>query len=413
VETQVRPVRDRWFYADEGPPAAAEVNDDAAGIKTLLGVQGSSDIFDEVSSGDSSPPTTKRSRVGEEVKRYRPDEETTEMLKVSRRERATLLQAFKRDQRLARKQYKSSIRSLWDAELSEDIDSGVTEEEVDSEVEAEAYEDYLFTKMMRYDGDSAFQLVEFRNSLRIIPENLGGPNSALIRDRTMALWEGLRRVYFGTTELSPARDPVRASRSPIRIFNERTEVLSAQGISEGHHGERHDEETLHLVPNDESDPAVTLVIEDLRREIAELEARARRRRRPGDSVRPLLPYRTDEDDDEPDPIELLYDFTTNVSDCSQAVSGAPSTATTRVGQAPQDEDQSCLDEDAMLTKLCEATDKWEAALAMQPEAARPWPGFDGSLICDPSNGEDEENVQLGNGENVQLGNGETAQSSIG
>ncbi len=92
----------------------------------------------------------------------------------------------------------------------------------------------------------------------------------------MALWEGLRRVYVGTTELSPARDPVRAARAPIRIFNERTEALSSQGLPEGHHGERHGEDTLYLVPDDEPDPAVTLVIADLRREIAELEARARR-----------------------------------------------------------------------------------------------------------------------------------------
>jgi hypothetical protein len=59
--------------------------------------QGSSDVFDEESSGGSVPPTPKRSRVGDETKRYRPNEETTEVIQVSRRERATLLQEFQRN----------------------------------------------------------------------------------------------------------------------------------------------------------------------------------------------------------------------------------------------------------------------------------------------------------------------------
>ncbi len=108
------------------------------------------------------------------------------------------------------------IRALWDAELADDKENGglASGEDVDSEVEAEAFEDYLFAKMMRYDGDSdsAFQLTDFRSTLRIIPERLGGPNPDLVRDRTMALWEGLRRVYFGTSKIAPARDPTRASR---------------------------------------------------------------------------------------------------------------------------------------------------------------------------------------------------------
>jgi hypothetical protein len=54
---------------------------------------------------------------------------------------------------------------------------------------------------MRYDGDLACQLTEFRTTLRITPENLGGPNPDLIRDRTMALWEGLRCVYFGMLKI--------------------------------------------------------------------------------------------------------------------------------------------------------------------------------------------------------------------
>jgi hypothetical protein len=201
----------------------------------------------------------------------------------------------------------------------------------------------------------------------------------------MALWEGLRRVYFGTTELSPARDPVLAARAPIRYFNERTEVLFSQGVRE-----RYNDETLHLVLDDEPDPAATLVIADLRREIAELEARARRRRAPDDSGRPPLPSHHDEDDDEPDPIELLYDFTTGGPGVSRDAADTPPSDTSRKGQTTQQVNQLHLDEETILTNSCDAR-------------------FDKSPICDSANGEDEETIPVRNGEFL----GDTAQSSIG
>jgi hypothetical protein len=315
--------------------------------------------------------------VGEETKRYRPNEDTTEVIQVSRRERSTLLQEFQRNQRWARKQYKASIRALWDAELAEDPDNGsdTPGEDLDSEVEAEAFEDYLFTKMMRYDGDSAFQLVEFRNTLRIVPERLGGPNRDLIRDRTMALWEGLRRVYFGTAELSPARDPARAARAPIRTFNARTDALFSQGISEGQRDDRLGESDSHLVPPDEEpDPVVALEIDDLRREIAELEARARLRRGPDDSGRPLLPFRLEEDDDEPDPRELMSDFSSSAHGCPRvtAVESVPPAASRNCSSSQQ---QDYLDHD-------------EGTI----------PEFDGFSSGEPANGEDENKSSNRNGE---------------
>jgi hypothetical protein len=94
----------------------AENNDiieDVTEVRPLLVSQGSSDIFDELSSGDSDPPTSKRLRLGEETKRFRPNEDSMDvMIQVSRRERATLLQEFQRNQRWARKKYKSTIRAL-------------------------------------------------------------------------------------------------------------------------------------------------------------------------------------------------------------------------------------------------------------------------------------------------------------
>jgi hypothetical protein len=323
----------------QGTETINDISDDAAGVCPLLVAQESSDIFDEHSTGDSDPPTPKRLRLGEETKRFRPNEDTMDVLiRVSRRERATLLKEFQRNQRLARKKYKSSIRALWDAELADDKGnaSGTTGEEIDSEVEAEAYEDYLFTKMMRYDSDTAFQLVEFRNILRIVPESLGGPNSALIRDRTMALWEGLRRVYFGTTEVSPARDPTRTSRAPIRTFNARTETMSSQSVQEG----IHDEDTLHHVPDDEPDPVATRGIADLRREIADLEARARRRRSLDGSGRPLLPYQREDDDDDPDSSDPrgILNPESSSSDVSRGTASETTVAAPRSGTPPRQED---------------------------------------------------------------------------
>jgi hypothetical protein len=54
------------------------------------------------------------------------------------------------------------------------------------------------------------------------------------------------------------------------------------------------------IPNDPDDPVVAREIEELRREIAELEARARRHRTHPDSGAPLLHFRREDDDDEPD-----------------------------------------------------------------------------------------------------------------
>jgi hypothetical protein len=234
---------------------------------------------------------------------------------------------------------------------------------------------------MRYDSDSSFQLAEFRTTLRIVPERLGGPNPSLIRDRTMALWEGLRRVYFGTTEVSPARDPVCAARAPIRTFNARTEILSSQGISEEQHETRHDGESPHHVPDDEPDPAITLEIEDLRREIAVLEARTRRRRAPDDSEQPLLPPYHDEDDDEPDPLELIYDFSTSATDGPRISARERSSAAPRTGHSSQQEDTLHPGEEAMPDNC---------AITKQPDAVRyRHARSGGSHLCDPANGEEE------------------------
>ncbi len=87
---------------------------------------------------------------------------------------------------------------MWEADIADDKENCSSQEEgkrgeslgtepVDPEVEAEAFEDYLFDRMMTYDGDSAFQLVRFRLSLRVVPEHLGGPDPALRRVRTANL----------------------------------------------------------------------------------------------------------------------------------------------------------------------------------------------------------------------------------
>ena len=197
---------------------------------------------------------------------------------VSRLERAALLRKFKSEQRVCRRRYRASVRGMWDADIADEKENRPLQDEergvealtprpFDPEESEEAFENFLFDRMMVYDGDAAFQLVRFRASLRVVPERLGGPDPALIHIRTANLWEGLRRMYFG------------------------------------------EQEAEYVVPV----PALSheQIMNNLRQEIAELEERARRSRRQDGSGRPLPPYRTDEDDDEPDPIDLLYDFTTN------------------------------------------------------------------------------------------------------
>ena len=164
---------------------------------------------------------------------------------VSRWERSVLLAKFKKEQRLARKRFKLTVRGTWSVDLAEDKENDT--KEVDPEVEAEAFEDYLFDRLMTHDGDAAFQLVTFRSTLRVVPDQSGGPilDPTLVRSRADNLWEGLRRVYFGERE------------------REQTELgpeLSHQQV-----------------------------MENLRKEITELEERLGRGQFPKDSRRP--PYR--------------------------------------------------------------------------------------------------------------------------
>ncbi len=208
------------------------------------------------------------------------------ILQVSRRERAALLKEFKKCQRLARRRYSGILRALWYAELADEKENGSeAASEAYSEDEAEALENFLFDKMMQYDGDSAAQLGAFRETLQIQPERFGGPNANLIRDRTMNLWEGLRRVYFGITESSPAR-----GNSP----NRRPSIQGSPRVLLAHETQQEGPAVIEIEPVDAREIAA------LRREIAQLEERARRYRQ-ADTGRPSPEYHrgNDEDDDDP------------------------------------------------------------------------------------------------------------------
>ncbi len=68
---------------------------------------------------------------------------------------------------------------------------------VKREVAEEAFENYLFERMVMHDGDAAHLLVHFRASMTAVPERPSGEgieDPSLMRRRTAALWEGLRRV---------------------------------------------------------------------------------------------------------------------------------------------------------------------------------------------------------------------------
>jgi hypothetical protein len=240
----------------------------------------SSEQEDTSQDGDSSPsgdpPSPKRFRSGEQVGSADSEShggglDSLDNPLVSRQERAALLTKFKREQRVCRRRYRASVRGMWDADIADDKENRPSQDEergvealttrpVDPEESEEAFENYLFDRMMVFDGDAAFQLVRFRSSLRVVPERLGGPDPALIHIRTANLWEGLRRMYFG------------------------------------------EQEAEYVVPVPE--PSHEQIMNNLRQEIAELEERkerAERRSRAFDSGRPSNSLRREDEEDDPFP----------------------------------------------------------------------------------------------------------------
>jgi hypothetical protein len=187
---------------------------------------------------------------------------------VTRRGESILLKKFRAEQKSERRRFKLEVRATWDAEMAENKENylhegGYSKEDsllprfpVDPEDAAEAYENYLFDRLQRYDRDAADLLVDFRSSLWVVPswnsqeERI---NPALIQNRTETLWEGWRRVYFGEKEPEPSHQ---------------------------------DRELTHEE-----------VMANLRREIAEVEERLRMRRPPPDSGRGIPPLPRDDDDD--------------------------------------------------------------------------------------------------------------------
>ncbi len=222
--------------------------------------------------------------------------DTSSWPRVTRRERSELLKKFRKEQKLDRRRFKLEVTATWDAEMAADKDNYLHEQDprddssllrfpVNPEDEAEAYENYLFDRMMVYDRDSADLLFDFRSSLQVVPSlpTQVEEDPALIRNRTAALWAGLRRVYFGEKETEPSRQAPELT---------------------------HEE-----------------VMDNLRREIAEIEERLRLRRSP-DSERPILPLPRDDDSDDPPPsfahTNVIPDATSGVLVAHVTVQETPS-----------------------------------------------------------------------------------------
>jgi hypothetical protein len=100
--------------------------------------------------------------------------------RVTRRERSELLKKFRKEQKLDRRHFKLEVRETWEAEIAAEKenyfhendpreDSSLPRFPVNPEDAAQAYEDYLFERMMRYDSDAAHLLVDFRASLQVVP----------------------------------------------------------------------------------------------------------------------------------------------------------------------------------------------------------------------------------------------------
>ncbi len=150
------------------------------------------DSFSSSSSEGSSSPDSKRPRVAEQLHDVSADYpsldsrdrsgQTDPMVfeiaeGVSRRERLSLIKKFKREQRYCRRVYRRSVKMTWEAEIADNKENedegliGLPRPSVDPEVVAEAFENYCFDRMEKFDEDAAFQLARFCSSLRVIPES--------------------------------------------------------------------------------------------------------------------------------------------------------------------------------------------------------------------------------------------------
>jgi hypothetical protein len=267
----------------------------------------SDDSMANVSSDEDSLPSFKRIRsdVQHEIDPS-PDMgkmdaqvmDASALTRVTRRERALILKKFRQEQRLERRRYKKMVRAMWEEELANKMNRHEEDKEneqgsssappVELGVEEEAFDNYLFDRMMQHDSDAARLLVHFRGSLTVIPETLSvdrveDPN--LRTNRTEALWAGLRRVYFGETEQAPPDIPER-------------ELTREE------------------------------VVENLRKEIERLVEQLGRRNRPVDLGRPLPPYR-DDDEDMPPPslghTNVVPDPRSNWFHCPDVCARNPST----------------------------------------------------------------------------------------
>jgi hypothetical protein len=164
LPTSRRAVRDRWFY--EPVPllvsqGSSGVDDDVA-IPSLKRTRANDNMIDEAPLPSNETGTIIPVSRRERATLRSSSKEADTIIQVSRHERATLLIDFKRCQRMARRRYRGSLQALWDAEIADEKENGSEAvEDVDPEDEAEAWENYLFDRMMRYDEDSASQLVAF------------------------------------------------------------------------------------------------------------------------------------------------------------------------------------------------------------------------------------------------------------
>ena len=135
----------------------------------------------------------------------------------------------------------------------------------------------------------------------------------------MNLWEGLRRVYFGVIEFSPTRGPL-SNRCPD--FQASTSVLFAHDSPRG---------APVVIPHE---PVEDREIAALRREIAELEERARRYRQTEGGLSSLLSFRDDDEDDESSsspvlPLVLVVVTGSRVTSVTSATTPAASSRTSK------------------------------------------------------------------------------------
>jgi hypothetical protein len=338
-----RAVKDRYFYE----PVASGLPHE------------SSDVTNE--SVTHPIPLFTMSRVLQDTTTFgtvMDNEADTPVIPLTSTQVRMMKQRFRAEGRRRRRLFRIKLQQEWSSQVGPSYDQENGDPQAEALMDEEiVYDGYVAEHLAQFDDDFEMQKEDFlytlscaglpRVSADIVPD-------VLLLRRTEELWAGLHRVYFGEVE-----DPLVSDDSAPRSKRPRTRENVAE----------------------------------FKREISDTIARIRR-------LPPLVP------DDLHAPIPVVPSRQNDPDDDmgSGMTSALPPPASSFLrdddgevfefppvgGNSNGEDDDGSDEEDVMITDLCNATDKWEAALAMQPEAAYPRPSLPPVTHFDDEDSEEED-----------------------